>query len=201
MHSVINNRDMQIFEHNEFLIGVDEVGRGPLAGPVVVGAILVDKSIMQMPVKDSKLLSPPKREKLFAELTTRYKYSIAIVQPSIIDKINILNATKKAMTLAISELLQLGDYKVYVDGNQAPFKDTNIETVVKGDLLLKPISAASIIAKVTRDRIMSELSKKHPEYAWERNSGYGTKQHMQALKEYGPSVHHRFSFIQSYKPL
>jgi ribonuclease HII len=190
---------MQIFEHDEYLIGVDEVGRGPLAGPVVVGAILVDKSIMEMPVKDSKLLSPSKREALFSELTARYKYSIAIVQPSVIDKINILNATKKAMTLAISELLQLGDYKVYVDGNQAPFSDTKIKAVVKGDLLLKPISAASIIAKVTRDRIMCELAQKHPEYAWDRNAGYGTKQHMQALKEHGPSVYHRVSFLSKTK--
>lgn len=186
---------MTLFKSSNYVIGVDEVGRGPLAGPVVVAAILTDSSILEMPVKDSKLLSPKRREELVGVLTTKYKYSIAIVEPSVIDKINILNATKKAMTLAISELKRLGDYPVYVDGNQLPFEDGNIQAVVKGDLLLKPISAASIIAKVTRDNIMLKLSQKHPQYGWDRNSGYGTKEHIEAIKQFGATTEHRASFL------
>ncbi len=186
---------MDLFKSNEYVIGVDEVGRGPLAGPVVVAAVLVDASIMAISVKDSKLLSLKRRNALFEELTGKYKYSIAVVEASVIDKINIFNATKKAMTLTISELKALGDYPVFIDGNQLPFQDNNMYAVVKGDLLLKPISAASIIAKVTRDRIMYKLSEKHPEYSWHKNAGYGTKFHIDAIKQFGITSEHRVSFL------
>ncbi len=185
------------FKSNGYVIGVDEVGVGPLAGPVVAAAILVDASIMDIAVKDSKLLSAARREELLSVLLGKYKYCISIVEPSVIDKINILNATKKAMTMAISELRQLGDYPVYVDGNRMPFEDNKMQAVVKGDVLLKPISAASILAKVTRDAIMARLSEKHPQYGWERNAGYGTKAHIEAIKEFGSTRQHRQSFLGS----
>lgn len=191
----ITNYHMMLFKSTNYVIGVDEVGRGPLAGPVVVAAILVDASILEMPVKDSKLLPAKRREELARELIAKYRYSIAIVEPSVIDKINILNAVKKAMTLAITELKHLGDYPVYVDGNQKPFEDENMHAIVKGDLLLKPISAASIIAKVERDKIMSRLALDHPNYSWDSNAGYGTKAHIEAIKQFGVTKEHRMSFL------
>jgi ribonuclease HII len=183
------------FKANNYVIGVDEVGVGPLAGPVVAAAVLVDVSVMEMAVKDSKLLSAGKREQLAELLSKQYKYSIAVVEPSVIDKINILNATKKAMALAISELWQFGDYPTYIDGNRVPFTDPKIRAIVKGDMLLKPISAASIVAKVARDKIMLKLSREYPKYGWERNVGYGTKTHIEAIREFGSTEYHRQSFL------
>lgn len=186
------------FNNRKFVIGVDEVGRGPLAGPVVVASILVDESILNMNVKDSKLLSKPVRNKLFEQLVANYKYCLAVVEPNVIDKINILNATKKAMIMAISELRQYGDYDAYVDGNFKPIDEPNTFCVIKGDLLLKPISAASIIAKVFRDELMTKLADQHPEYHWHKNSGYGTPAHIQAIRELGPTIYHRKNFIKNF---
>lgn len=183
--------------NSDYIIGVDEVGRGPLAGPVVVSAILVDKSVMDLPVKDSKLLSIKKRDALFQELKSLYKYSIAIVSPADIDKLNILNATKKAMSMAITELKCVNDCPVFVDGNFTPYDAPDIKCIIKGDIIFKPISAASIIAKVFRDELMTQYSKDYPMYDWHKNMGYGTKVHIDAIRQYGLTPLHRRSFVKN----
>ena len=179
-----------------FIAGVDEVGRGPLAGPVCVAAVIMPLDDIIEGVDDSKKLSEKKRDLLFEQIKEKaICYSIQMIDEQTIDKINILEATKLAMKNAINEMSVKPDV-VLVDAINKLDVDVDIRGIVKGDLLSYSIGCASILAKVTRDRLMCELSKEYPEYGFEKHKGYGTKQHINALKEYGPCVYHRLSFLK-----
>lgn len=174
--------------------GVDEAGRGPLAGPVVAAAVILDD---QAPIKglaDSKKLSPLRRERLFDEIRARALCcSVAVATVEEIDRLNILQATMLAMQRAVKGL-RLRPAKVLVDGNRLPTLDMLAEAVVSGDALVPSISAASILAKVTRDRLLDELHQQHPQYGFDRHKGYGTAEHLRALSEHGALPAHRRSF-------
>jgi ribonuclease HII len=172
--------------------GVDEAGRGPLAGPVVAAAVIIDQNNLIKGIKDSKKLSKKKREELYVKITQNYVWSIGVVEPKEIDEINILEATKKACVLAVEGLIKEPSV-VIVDGNMK-FSDKRFVSYIKGDDKSISIAAASIIAKVTRDRIMGLLHQEFPYYFWAKNSGYGTKEHISAIEKYGSSIHHRLSF-------
>jgi len=172
--------------------GVDEAGRGPLAGPVVAAAVIIDQNNLIEGIKDSKKLSKNKREELYVKITQNYVWSIGIVEPKEIDEINILEATKKACVLAVEGLIKEPSV-VIVDGNMK-FSDQRFVSYIKGDDRSISIAAASIIAKVTRDRMMELLHQEFPYYFWAKNSGYGTKEHISAIEKYGTSIHHRLSF-------
>ncbi len=172
--------------------GVDEAGRGPLAGPVVAAAVIIDQNNLIEGIKDSKKLSKNKREELYVKITQNYICSIGVVGPKEIDEINILEATKKACVLAVEGLIKEPS-TVIVDGNMK-FSDKRFVSYVKGDDKSISIAAASIIAKVTRDRLMALLHQEFPYYFWAKNSGYGTKEHISAIEKYGSSIHHRLSF-------
>ena len=184
-------------EKGRFLIaGVDEVGRGPLAGPVCVACVMMPLDDIIEGVDDSKKISEKKREQLFEEIKEKaICYSIQMVNEQTIDDINILEATKLAMKNAIEDMSVKPDV-VLVDAISK--LDTNVEIrgIIKGDALSYSIGCASILAKVTRDRLMCDLAKEYPEYGFEKHKGYGTKQHIEALKEYGPCVYHRLSFLK-----
>jgi ribonuclease HII len=179
----------------KYIIGVDEVGRGPLAGPVVAAAVHIPDGFDTDGIKDSKKLSSKKRELFYNTITDSCPHAIIQVGVEIIDEINIREATKLAMSQCIYKLSYEADY-VIVDGNFVPelLVDVTAEPIIKGDTLSVSIAAASIIAKVTRDRYMTELHVNYPIYAWDRNKGYGTKVHRDAIKLYGPCQHHRLSF-------
>lgn len=179
--------------HTGIKAGIDEAGRGPLAGPVVAAAIIIDPSFTIDGIDDSKKLSPAFREELYEKITSAYIWSVGIVSAEEIDEINILNATKKACVLAEAGLKIRPDV-VLVDGNMK-FSDPRFKSVVKGDSISVSIAAASVIAKVTRDRIMKELDLKCPGYLWSKNMGYGTKGHIDSLRSLGLSPFHRRSFI------
>lgn len=172
--------------------GIDEAGRGPLAGPVVAAAVIIDQNNLIEGIKDSKKLSKNKREELYVKITQNYVWSIGVVEPKEIDEINILEATKKACVLAVEGLIK-EPLVVIVDGNMK-FSDKRFVSYVKGDDKSISIAAASIIAKVTRDRMMALLHQEFPYYFWAKNSGYGTKEHISAIEKYGSSIHHRLSF-------
>lgn len=180
----------------DVICGIDEVGRGPLAGPVVAACVVIPKKIRHeefiLHVKDSKKLSLRKREQLFEEITTKCQYAIAEITPEEIDEINILQATLKAMKVSHDQIS--GVTHALIDGNKAPTLSSKTKTVIKGDQKSKSIAAASIIAKVYRDRIMLNLARQHPQYGWQTNSGYPTKQHRDAILQYGITSSHRKSF-------
>lgn len=190
---------MKSFEHElkfgEVVIGVDEVGRGCLAGPVIAAAIKVDKRIVNFGANDSKKLSPKKRELIYNNLIQHFDYAIGIVEVTEIDSINILNATKKAMEIAIRSLDPAISHPIIVDGNTKPFASDKIHTVIQADAIMPSVAAASIIAKVTRDRLMAEKGLSFPHYNWQQNAGYGTKQHINAILEHGICEHHRRTFL------
>jgi len=173
--------------------GIDEAGRGPLAGPVVAAAVILDPANVPPGLNDSKKLSHKKREQLFHVLQDCADIGVGIIEPLEIDEINILQATYKAMIQA-SEALSTRPQHCLVDGNRLPKLNMDATAVVKGDSKSLSIAAASIIAKVTRDRIMIELDRKHPEYGWAKNMGYGTQAHRDAINIYGPTPFHRMSF-------
>ena len=176
------------------IAGVDEVGRGPLAGAVVTAAVILDKNNPISGLKDSKKLSEKKRELLYEEICSKALcWHIGRAEVSEIDQINILQATFLAMQRAV-EGLTLQPHKVLVDGNKAPEFSMPADAIIGGDGIVAEISAASIIAKVTRDREMCQLAKIYPGYGLEKHKGYGTKMHMQALIQLGPSEIHRSSF-------
>jgi ribonuclease HII len=176
----------------KIIAGVDEAGRGPLAGPVVAAAVIVDQNNIIKGIRDSKKLSKKKREDIYHYITSHYVWSVGIVGSDEIDEINILQATIKACRLAVSALKVKADI-VLVDGNMK-FGDQRFLSIIKGDDKSISIAAASIIAKVTRDRLMNDLSHEFPEYKWHQNAGYGTKEHKEAIIKHGQSVHHRKSF-------
>ncbi len=180
-----------------FIAGVDEAGRGPLAGPVVAAAVIFDSKTFIEEVNDSKKVSENKRELLYDLIIEKaIAYGVGVVDEKTIDEINILQATMRAMKEAVSNLKTTPDI-VIIDGNKT-FK-TKLETksIVKGDSLSFSIAAASIIAKVTRDRIMRKASVDFPEYLWSKNKGYGTREHIRAIKKHGPSPLHRTSFLSN----
>ena len=176
------------------LAGVDEAGRGPLAGPVVAAAVILDDLAPIKGLADSKQLTPARRERLYDEIRAK-ALCCSIAQASVeeIDRLNILQATMLAMQRAVQGL-RLKPHKVLVDGNRLPALDVLAEAIVSGDALVPAISAASILAKVTRDRLLVELHQQHPAYGFDRHKGYGTVQHMQALQTHGPLDVHRRSF-------
>ena len=179
----------------ELLCGVDEVGRGPLAGPVVAAAVIFDASKPAIRgLADSKALSAKKREELFEKIVSRaLTFCVASASVEEIDRLNILHATMLAMQRAVAGLGVAPDL-VKVDGNRCPVLPMRSEAVIGGDATIPLISAASILAKVTRDRMLVELHSAHPQYGFDAHAGYGTRQHLEALREHGPCVHHRHSF-------
>lgn len=191
--------DMRIFEHKYeelgAVCGIDEAGRGPLAGPVVAGAVILPKDCEILYLNDSKQLSEKRREELCDEIMEKaVSVGIGMASPARIDEINILQATYEAMREAVSQLQE----KPAVFLNDAvtiPGLSGKQVAIVHGDARSLSIAAASVIAKVTRDRLMLEYDKLLPEYGFSRHKGYGTAEHIQALKEYGPSPIHRKSFI------
>ncbi|MCW5671347.1 MAG: ribonuclease HII [Hydrogenophaga sp.] len=176
------------------LAGVDEAGRGPLAGPVVAAAVILDDRAPIKGLADSKQLTALRREKLYDEIRAK-ALCCSVAQASVeeIDQLNILQATLLAMRRAVLGL-RLKPAKVLVDGNRLPTLDVLTEAIVSGDALVPSISAASILAKVTRDRLLCELHLQHPEYGFDQHKGYGTAQHMQALRVHGALSVHRRSF-------
>ena len=183
----------------KYIAGIDEAGRGPLAGPVVIGCVIMKPDSFIEYVNDSKKISETKREMLYEKITSEaFAWSTGIVWQNEIDEINILNATKKALTLAI-EGLKIKPDKILVDAlDKIDTKGIPYISVIKGDAKIYSISAASIIAKVTRDRIMKEYDEIYPEYGFSGHKGYGTAKHIQAIKEYGICPLHRKTFTKNF---
>ena len=183
----------------EYICGIDEAGRGPLAGPVVVAGVIMPKDSMIEGVNDSKKVSEKKREKLYdVILEEAISYSVAIIGQDVIDEINILNATKQGVTTVVEELdvkpdLILVDALTHINTKGIPY-----DSIIKGDAKCYNIAAASIIAKVTRDRIMRQWDEIYPQYGFINHKGYGTAKHIAALKEYGPCPIHRRTFIKNF---
>lgn len=177
--------------------GVDEAGRGPWAGPVVAGAVILDRARLSpslaAALDDSKRLKPTRREALLLQLADCARMGIGVATAEEIDRLNILKATFLAMVRAVEALCQPVDHAL-VDGNQPPPLSCRVTTVVKGDGKSLSIAAASIVAKVTRDRLMAKLATTYPGYGWERNMGYGTAEHQAGLARLGVTPEHRRSF-------
>ena len=193
---MLDTADIYYEKGYEYIAGVDEVGRGPLAGPVCAAAVILPKGMIIDGVNDSKKLSEKKREKLYEDIIKNaVAYSVAFVEPSVIDEINIRMATHKAMQKAVSDLKVKADF-LLVDGNdRIAFDGIESEYIVKGDAKFECIAAASIVAKVTRDRYMVEMDSVYPHYGFAKNKGYGTKEHMLGIREYGITDIHRKTFI------
>ena len=181
-----------------WICGVDEAGRGPLVGSVVAGAVVLDPNQPIIGLRDSKKLSPARREQLYAEIMQKARaWGIGQASPNEIDTLNILQATMLAMRRAIEALSErLGEWpsKALIDGNRCPILPIASEAIIKGDAKEPAISAASIIAKVTRDQQMQALHTQYPQYGFNQHMGYPTEAHMQALKQYGPCEEHRRTF-------
>ncbi|MBU6234501.1 MAG: ribonuclease HII [Alphaproteobacteria bacterium] len=180
--------------------GIDEAGRGPLAGPVVAACVYIPEEYEFLKgVRDSKKMTPVQRESMFVEITRHCAFGIAVATPDEIDRINILQATFLAMCRAVDSMhmaFTVEAKTLLVDGNHKPrgLETFNCVPVVKGDDKSLSIACASVLAKVTRDRMMMGLAEQHPHYGWERNMGYPTPDHLQALSAHGPCAHHRQSF-------
>lgn len=183
----------------QYIAGIDEAGRGPLAGPVVVATVIMPKDSMIEEVNDSKKVSEKKREELYEKIIEEaISYGVGIIDQKEIDDINILNATKKGLTQSIQEMeikpnLILVDALKGIDTLGIPYT-----SIIKGDAKAYSISAASIIAKVTRDRIMRQWDEIYPQYGFEKHKGYGTSMHIQAIKDYGLCPLHRRSFTKNF---
>lgn len=181
-------------ENIQYIVGIDEAGRGPLAGPVFAAAALFDPTYQNEEINDSKQLSEKKREELFLEIKEHaLAYGIASVSADIIDEINIYEATKRCMLEALSQIKV--PYDMIITDAMKLRTEKPLIAMVKGDAQCLNVAAASILAKVSRDHFLEELDKQYPEYGFAKHKGYGTKQHMDALKKYGPIPHiHRKSF-------
>lgn len=183
------------------VIGVDEAGRGPLAGPVVAAAVVLGEPV-PAGVGDSKALSAKRRALLDEQIRASCQWAVSVVEPEEIDRINIFQATMEAMTRCVAQLTEqmgISPEVVLIDGNQTPERRCDAwnwpaRAIVGGDGIEPVIGAASIVAKEWRDRLMIEAANEHPHYGWERNKGYGTKEHMEALRLHGPTPLHRQSF-------
>ncbi|MEM0948458.1 MAG: ribonuclease HII [Pseudomonadota bacterium] len=181
--------------------GVDEAGRGPLAGPVVAAAVVLRGKVPPKGVADSKKLSAARREAVFERIEACCHVGVGIASVEEIDRLNILRASHLAMCRALESLPIPADYAL-IDGNMVP-QDLSIpaEPVVKGDARCASIAAASIVAKVSRDRIMVDLAQQYPDYGWDRNAAYPTPEHLRALRDFGVTPHHRRSFAPVHKIL
>ena len=188
------NQRSEVKNLMKIIAGVDEVGRGSLIGPVYASAVILKKSINQKLLKDSKSLSKKEREYLCKYIKKNSTWSIGKASVKEIEKLNILQASLLAMKRAIKKLKKKPTH-VLIDGNKTPeLENYNLKSVIKGDKKIPSISAASIIAKVSRDKFITTLSKKNKGYDWDKNFGYGTKQHLKALKKLGITKHHRKTF-------
>jgi len=192
--------DLLLFEHQalrngfQLVAGIDEAGRGPLAGPVVAAAVILPADLLIEGVNDSKKLSPATRERLFDTIMSQaISVGVGMGSAELIDRINILQATRHAMLEAVSQLVPQPDY-LLIDGISTINSPIHQKTIKKGDSLSISIAAASIIAKVTRDRLMRELDKIHPGYGFSGHKGYGSALHMEAIRRLGPSPVHRLTF-------
>ena len=183
----------------KFICGIDEAGRGPLAGPVVVASVIMAADSMIEGVNDSKKISEKKREELYEKIIKEaISYGVAIIGQDEIDEVNILNATKKGLTISLQELTQKPDL-ILVDAlNHIDTLGIPYDSIIKGDAKCYSIAAASIIAKVTRDRIMREWDKIYPEYGFEKHKGYGTASHIKAIREFGLCPIHRKTFTKHF---
>ena len=189
--------DASFKEGQQVLVGVDEVGRGPLAGPVVACAVVLPTQCELLGVKDSKKLTEEKRESLYEDIMTKALYvGIGVVEAEEIDHINILQATFKAMRMALEKIPAPYD-KVLVDGDKTiPNVNVKQHAIIQGDNKSASIAAASIVAKVTRDRMMKEYARVYPGYDWENNKGYGSTKHYEGVKQQGITVLHRKTFLK-----
>ena len=179
---------------SKIIVGVDEVGRGSLIGPVYAAAVILNKNINKKILKDSKKLSRKKREKINNYIKKNSVWAIGKANINEIEKYNILNASLLAMTRAIKKIKKKPEI-VLIDGNKLPkINNLKMKSVIKGDQKIPEISAASIIAKVSRDKAITNLSKKYKKYYWNKNFGYGTKEHLNAIKRFGVTKLHRKSF-------
>ena len=186
---------MKKIEYYENSIGIDEVGRGCLAGPVVAAAVVLPRNFEKFILKDSKKLSSKQRQEAFKKIRKDSVYALGIVSEVQIDKINILNATFQAMNKALKQIENFKKFKVFVDGPYSFDKSNkNIVPIVGGDTKMPSIMAASIVAKCFRDNYMMKISKDYPGYKWEKNFGYGTKEHLKNISKHGVCKHHRKSF-------
>ena len=178
----------------KILAGVDEVGRGSLIGPVYAAAVILNNSINQKLLKDSKSLKKGKRNELYKYIRQNSVWAIGQASTKEIEKINILHASLLAMKRAILKLKKKPSL-VLIDGNKLPtIKNYNLKYIIKGDQKISSISAASIIAKVSRDKFITKLSEEFSQYGWDKNSGYGTKEHLKAIKKFGITKYHRKTF-------
>lgn len=193
----MKNIDKKYFKDGiNLLAGVDEAGRGPLAGPVVAASVILPKNFHHKEIDDSKKLSHKQREKLFEIITENaISFSFSVISQTTIDEINILNASLLAMQKSVNKLKPIPEL-VLIDGNKIFNSSLQLIPVVKGDSLSQSIAAASIIAKVIRDRMMNRLADKYSYYGWEHNKGYPTRQHIEALLKFGPTPVHRKSFLK-----
>ena len=194
--------DMKEFERKysdyQYICGIDEVGRGPLAGPVCAGAVILPKDAEILYVNDSKKLSGKKREELYKEITEQaIAYKTVFMNHEVIDEINILQATYKAMRQAVNELNPQPDL-LLIDAVHIPELEVKQVSIIKGDAKSFSIAAASIVAKVERDHLMEKYDELYPEYGFAGNKGYGSKEHIEAIKKYGPCPIHRRSFIGNF---
>lgn len=199
--NVLKEEEKNLYEKNiKFICGIDEAGRGPLAGPVVVGAVILPENSFIEGVNDSKKISEKKREKIYEQIIEEaVAYSVGIVDQKKIDEINILNATKLGVKIALEGLKQKPEI-IMVDAlNNIDTLGIPYISVIKGDAKNYCIAAASIIAKVTRDRIMREWDEVYPIYGFARHKGYGTAEHIRVIKENGPCMLHRETFINNFK--
>lgn len=186
------------YRNYKYICGIDEVGRGPFAGPVVAGAVILPSDCNILYINDSKKLSAAKREELYDEIMERaIAVGLGVVSPQVIDEINILQATYEAMRIAIKNLSVKPDILLN-DAVKIPKVDIPQVSIIKGDAKSVSIAAASIVAKVTRDRMMVEYDKIYPEYNFADNKGYGSEKHREALKKFGPTPIHRNTFIKNY---
>ena len=184
----------QLWDIGQIPAGVDEAGRGPLAGPVVAASVILSKENPIDGLNDSKALTPQKRSLLYDIISVKsVSFAVGIIENDVIDQINILQSTIKAMESSILGLTVKPDL-VYIDGNRPTTLEIKQQTIVKGDTKCQSIAAASIIAKVTRDRIMEKLHEIYPQYGFLKHKGYPTKAHYEAIRMYGPSPVHRLSF-------
>ena len=187
-------REANAYRRGHALVaGCDEAGRGPLAGPVVAAAVILDPARVPKGLNDSKLLQPEEREDLFEKIAATAEFSIAFAPPARIDRDNILRASLWALARAVCGLPRKPSL-VFVDGRDGLALDCEVRTVIGGDGIVASVAAASIVAKVTRDRLMRQLGTAHPGYGFEQHKGYSTDEHFAALEKLGPCVHHRRSF-------
>ena len=186
---------LKAFNDDLFVCGVDEAGRGSLAGPVTAAAVILPKNYKNKLIQDSKKLNAHNRMKLYNEITSiAIDYSIIDISNDIIDSINVLESTFLAMNKAISKIIRKADY-IIIDGNQFKTKSKfKYECVIRGDSIYQSIAAASILAKVHRDKLMVKYNKEYPYYDWINNKGYGTIKHKNSIKKFGISIYHRKSF-------